>query len=75
MKTYKARLITEYEQLCNRYKRLITQINFVDCDELQFTLSSPLELLKEQADVMKRYIDILLRRDEYEKIGLKEYEF
>jgi hypothetical protein len=65
----------EYNDLCERYKKLLKLIRKAEYGELDFELNCPLELLKEQADVMKRYIDILLCRDKYEGVGLVEYNF
>ena len=75
MEAYQVRYMKEYNDLCERYKKLLKFIRKAECGELDFELNCPLELLKEQADVMKRYIDILLYRDKYEGIGLVEYNF
>ena len=64
MEAYQVRYMKEYDDLCERYKKLLKLIR-----------KAEYELLKEQADIMKRYIDILLRRDKYEGIGLVEYNF
>lgn len=75
MEAYQVRYMNEYNELCNRYKKILNIIRKAEYDELDFTLNCPLELLKEQADIMKRYIDILLHRDKYEQVGLKEYNY
>lgn len=75
MEAYQVRCMKEYNDLCERYKKLLKLIRKAEYGELDFELNCPLELLKEQADIMKRYIDILLYRDKYEKIGLIEYNF
>lgn len=75
MKSYQVRLMTEYDNLCNKYRKLLNYIRFVDANEPDIELNCPLELLKEQADVMKRYIDILLKRSMYEKMDLPVYDF
>ena len=75
MEAYQVRYMKEYNDLCERYKKLLKLIRKAEYGELDFELNCPLELLKEQADIMKRYIDILLYRDKYEKIGLIKYNF
>ena len=75
MEAYQVRYMKEYNELCSRYKKILNIIRKAEYNELDFTLNCPLELLKEQADIMKRYIDILLHRDKYEQIGLKEYNY
>ena len=54
MKAYQVRMYNEYVQLCERYKKLINILKRADDKTLDFVLNTPLELLKEQADVMKR---------------------
>ncbi len=75
MEAHQIRMINEYYDLCNKYKKLIKLLRDYDIGQLKFTLNCPVELLKEQADVMKRYIDILFKRSEYENIKLDKYDF
>ena len=75
MKAYQVRIYDEYYQLCDKYRKLIRTLRDYDVGELKFELNCPIELLKEQADIMKRYIDILLRIGKYEKIDLEEFDF
>ena len=75
MKSYQVRMYNEYVQLCERYKKLINILKRADDKTLDFVLNTPLELLKEQADVMKRYIDILKKRSLYEHMELPEFDF
>lgn len=75
MKSYQVRMYDEYYTLCDRYRKLIRILRDYDIGQLKFTPNCPIELLKEQADVMKRYIDILLECSKYEDMELKEFEF
>ena len=75
MEAYQVRYVDEYNKLCDKYGKLLRLLRKADTGQLDFKLNCPIELLKEQADVMKRYIDILLCRDKYEGIGLVEYNF
>lgn len=75
MEAYQVRFLKEYNELCDRYSKLLKLLRKIEFDNIDFELNCPLELLKEQADIMKRYIDVLLRRDEYEKVGLTHYNF
>ena len=75
MESYQVRMYDEYCQLCEKYIKLIRLLRDTDCNMLKFKLNCPLELLKEQADVMKRYIDILEHRAIIEKIELPHYDF
>jgi hypothetical protein len=75
MEAYQVRYVDEYNKLCDKYGKLLKLLRKADMGELDFELNCPIELLKEQADVMKRYIDIMLARDKYEKVGLTHYNF
>ena len=75
MEAYQVRMYNEYVQLCERYKKLINILKKADDKTLDFVLNTPLELLKEQADIMACYIDILLRRATYENVELPHYNF
>lgn len=75
MKAYQVRFLDEYQKLCDKYIKLLRMLKKVDLGTIEFKLNCPVELLKEQADIMSRYINILLKRDEYEKVGLPHYDF
>ena len=75
MEAYQERYINEYEQLCDKYGKLLKILRETDSNSLEFKLNCPIELLKEQADVMSRYIDVLLRRAKYERVELTHYDF
>ena len=70
MEAYQVRYMKEYDELCTRYMKLNALLKKADEGTLDFELNCPLELLKEQADVMWRYIEILWERSEYEKVDL-----
>lgn len=69
-KAYQIRYIKEYDDLCMRYIKLNSIIDKAEKGILEFELNCPLELLKEQADIMWRYIEILWERSAYEKVDL-----
>ena len=56
---YKGRMKTEYKELKDRYNNLHKMLVKYDAKMLEFTPSCPIELLKEQAAVMGRYLYIL----------------
>ncbi len=70
MKDYQERMKNEYDELKARYIKLNQIIIKADKGELDFELSCPLILLKQQRNVMKRYLDILEKRGFYEGIEL-----
>ena len=70
MKDYQERMKKEYDELKNRYIKLNQIIIKADKGELDFELSCPLILLKQQRNVMKRYLNILEKRGFYEGIEL-----
>ena len=75
MEVYQVRYVDEDNKLCDKYGKLLRLLRKADIGQLDFKLNCPIELLKEQADVMKRYIDILVRRADYEKVELTKYNF
>ena len=75
MEAYQVRYLKEYQELCKRYGKLLKILRDINLGLVDFKLKCPIELLKEQADIMARYIDVLLKRDEYEKVGLEHYNF
>ena len=62
MEDYKDRMQKEYNELKDRYIKLSKFILKAEKGELDFELSCPLILLKQQRNVMKRYLDILEKR-------------
>lgn len=70
MKDYQERMKKEYDELKDRYIKLNQIIIKAEKGELDFELSCPLILLKQQRNVMKRYLDILEKRGFYEGIEL-----
>lgn len=68
MKDYQERMKIEYDELKDRYIKLNQIIIKAEKGELDFELSCPLILLKQQRNVMKRYLDILEKRSFYEGI-------
>ena len=70
MTAHQVRFISEYDDLVERYMRLNSFIKTVEEGSVNVELNCPLELLKEQADVMWRYIEILWERSAYEEVDL-----
>jgi hypothetical protein len=70
MSDYKERMMQEYQELKQRYDSLHKMLVKLDAGTLDFTPTCPLVLLKEQADVMNRYMYILEVRAEVEGIGV-----
>lgn len=70
MKAYQVRYVKEYDDLCTRYMKLNSIIDKYDKGTLDFELNCPIEMLKEQAEIMFKYIEILWERSEYEKVDL-----
>lgn len=75
MEAYQVRFVDEYQQLCNKYGKLLKILRDIDLGLSDFQPRCPIELLKEQADIMACYIDVLLRRATYENIELPHYNF
>jgi hypothetical protein len=67
---YKARMKTEYMQLKDKYDRLHKMLVKFDAGKLEFTPTCPIELLREQASVMGRYLYILETRALIEEVDL-----
>ena len=70
MTAHQVRFIGEYNDLVERYIKLNSFIKEVEEGLVNIELNCPLELLKEQADVMWRYIEILWERSVYEEVDL-----
>lgn len=68
---YKKRFQAEYLQTKIRYDKLYAMTIKYEAGTLGFTPSCPLELLKEQAGHMGRYLHCLEVRAEIEAIDLK----
>ena len=70
MKDYQERMKKEYDELKARYFKLNQIIIKAEKGELDFERTCPLNLLKHQRNVMKRYLVILEKRGIYEGIEL-----
>ena len=70
MEAYQVRYIKEYDDLVTRYMKLNSLLKKYDEGTLDFELNCPIELLREQADAMWKYIEILWERSDYEKVDL-----
>lgn len=65
---YKDRFFAEYAQLRIRYSKLRKLVSDYYNGKLNFETSCPIQLLKAQLDVMKKYLDILEARSTVEEI-------
>ena len=72
LKDYQVRFMDEYNTLINKYLKLNKIINLYELDQLDFTLNCPIELLKEQSDIMWNYINVLWKRAEFENVKLNK---
>ena len=70
MEEYKRRMMIEYHQLKERYDKLHKMLVKYDAKKLEFTPTCPIDLLREQASVMGKYLYILETRAEIEDIKL-----
>jgi hypothetical protein len=68
---YKERFKAEYHQLKIRYNKLDNMLIKAEAGVLGFRLDCPIELLKEQLGVMRRYLQILHARAQIEEISLE----
>ena len=66
------RMKTEYRHLKARYERLHKMLVRYDAGTLHFKPTCPIDLLREQASVMGRYLYILETRAEIEGVKLEE---
>lgn len=66
--TYQDRFIKEYIELKCRYKKLHKMLVKYDAMTLEFTPTCPIEILKEQAKLMWKYLHVLEVRAEIEKV-------
>ena len=70
MEDYKQRMIEEYQQTKARYHKLHKMIVKKDAGTLDFTPDCPIGLLREQAEIMGRYLYTLEVRAEIEGVDL-----
>ena len=67
---WKERVQTEYKQLKERYDKLHNMIVKYEAGTLEFTPNCPIDLLKEQATAMGKYLYVLEVRAQIEDIDL-----
>lgn len=67
---WKERMRAEYQQLKERYDKLHKMIVKYEAGTLEFTPNCPIDLLKEQAAAMGKYLYVLEVRAQIEKIDL-----
>lgn len=67
---YKSRFKAEYYQLKTRYEKLHTMVTKLAAGTLDFTPKCSYELLKEQEDIMAKYLYTLEVRAQVEEIEL-----
>lgn len=72
MEDYKLRMINEYTELKTRHKKLHRMLVKFDAGKLEFDPTCPIELLRDQAAVMGRYLYILEERAVIEGIELPD---
>lgn len=70
MDDYKERMKKEYAELKDKYNKLHNMLVKYDAGKLEFTPTCPIELLREQASVMGRYLYILETRALIEEVDL-----
>lgn len=68
---YKQRFIAEYYQTKIRYEKLNTMIDKFYKNQLDFTPTCPIFILKLQRDTMLQYLAMLEKRAAYEEIKLE----
>lgn len=67
---YKERMVKEYQELKDKYSKLHKMLVSYDAGTLNFTPTCPVDLLREQASCMGKYLYILEVRAEIEKVDL-----
>ena len=67
---WKERVQLEYKQLKERYDKLHNMIVKYEAGTLEFTPNCPIDLLKEQAAAMGKYLYVLEVRAQIEDINL-----
>lgn len=70
MDDYKERMAQEYAELKARYEKLHRMLVKHDAGTLGFELNCPVQLLKDQAAAMGRYLYILEVRAEIEDVSI-----
>ena len=70
MEDYKIRMQEEYKQTKGRYKKLHKMLVKYDAGTLDFELSCPVGLLRDQKSTMGHYLNILEIRAEIENVPL-----
>ena len=70
METYKERMVKEYWDLKDKYDKLHKMLVKYDAGKLDFTPTCPIELLREQAATMGKYLYILEERAIIEQVNL-----
>lgn len=70
MKTYKKRMIKEYQQLDERIKKLHKVLVKEEAGTLDFTPNCPIWMLRDQYNAMLSYVHILEVRAEIEGVEL-----
>ncbi|MEY8381477.1 hypothetical protein AAK979_10700 [Ileibacterium valens] len=70
MNDYKERMKTEYKELAERHDKLRKMITRCRIKPKYALDGSPLSLLIEQADIMRKYLDILETRAGLEGVNL-----
>ena len=63
-------MVNEYKEVKERYEKLHRMLVKHDAGKLEFTPTCPIDLLREQASVMGRYLYILEERAVIEDIEL-----
>ena len=71
MNDYKERMKVEYQQTKERYDKLHKMLVKYDAGTLDFTPTCPIELLKEQAGAMGKYLYILEVRAQIENVDIQ----
>ena len=67
---YKERMRNEYIELKDKYDKLHRMLVKYDAGKLDFSLNCPIELLREQAATMGKYLYILETRALIEEVEL-----
>lgn len=70
MEAYKARMVKEYWDLKDKYDKLHKMLVKYGAGKLDFTPTCPIELLREQAATMGKYLFILEERAIIEQVNL-----
>ena len=68
---YKERMKNEYAELKDKYNKLHRMLVKYDAGKLEFTPTCPIQLLRDQASVMGRYLYILETRAVIEGVDLE----